>query len=127
MTVTKELALQEAWDEMDVEASQGAFLSRLAALCNASMESKGFNDQLAHFPTDVALMHSELSEALEAHRKDLPSEKIPGFRGIEEELADLLYRILHVSIKHRIRLEAAFFAKARYNLSRPPMHGGKKY
>ena len=34
-----------------------------------------------------ALMHSEISEALEAARKDTPSTHIPGFTGVEEELA----------------------------------------
>ena len=42
----------------------------------------------------IALMHSELSEALEAVRIGNPSsEKIPEFSLLEEELADVILRI----------------------------------
>jgi len=71
----------------------------------------------------IALMHSELSEALEADRKDLPSEKIPGFSGVEEELADCVIRILDFSGHHNLRLAEAIAAKLQHNLSRPFMHG----
>lgn len=42
----------------------------------------------------VALMHSELSEALEAHRKNLMDDKIKTRIGAEVELADCIIRIL---------------------------------
>lgn len=71
----------------------------------------------------IALMHSELSEALEADRKDLPSEKIPGFSGVEEELADCIIRILDFAGHHNLRLAEAIAAKLQHNLSRPFMHG----
>ena len=42
----------------------------------------------------IALMHSELSEALEAHlHGNPPSDHIPEFSGLEEEFADLLIRV----------------------------------
>lgn len=71
----------------------------------------------------IALMHSELSEALEADRKNLPSDKIPGFTGVEEELADCVIRILDFSGKHKLRLTQAIVAKLYHNLTRPHMHG----
>jgi len=71
----------------------------------------------------IALMHSELSEALEADRKDLPSDKIDGFSGIEEEFADCMIRIMDYAGKHGLRLGEAIAAKLQHNLQRPFMHG----
>jgi len=41
----------------------------------------------------LCLMHSEISEAMEAERKDLMDDKLPHRRGVEVELADLLIRV----------------------------------
>lgn len=71
----------------------------------------------------IALMHSELSEALEADRKDLESEKIDGFTGVEEELADCVIRILDFAGHHELRLAEALTAKLLHNLDRPYKHG----
>lgn len=66
----------------------------------------------------IALMHSELSEMLEAERKSLPSDKIPGFTGAEEELADLFIRGLDYAGGHSLRLGPAIVAKLAYNAIR---------
>ena len=71
----------------------------------------------------IALMHSELSEALEADRKNLPSDHIAGFSGIEEELADCMIRILDFAGHHDLRLSEALTAKLQFNLTRPYKHG----
>lgn len=71
----------------------------------------------------LALMHSELSEALEADRHGAPSDKIVGYTGVEEELADTLIRILDFAGKHDLRLAEAFVDKLQYNLMRPWRHG----
>lgn len=72
----------------------------------------------------IALMHSELSEALEADRKNLPSEHLhEGFTGVEEELADTIIRILDFAGHFKLRLGEALIAKLVYNTTRPYKHG----
>lgn len=71
----------------------------------------------------IALMHSELSEALEADRKDLMSDHIADFSGVEEELADCMIRIMDFAGHHNLRLSEAITAKLQFNLSRPYKHG----
>jgi len=74
----------------------------------------------------VALMHSELSEMLEALRHGNPeSEKIPGFSHAEEEAADLFIRLADFCAGYDMDLEGAVAAKAEYNTTRPYMHGKK--
>lgn len=75
----------------------------------------------------IALMHSELSEGLEALRKGLPSDHIPEFSGIEEELADVVIRIMDYSQQRGLRVALAIEAKMTYNKTRAYKHGGKKF
>lgn len=76
----------------------------------------------------IALVHSELSEALEAARlDDPPSNKIPEFTGMEEEFADTIIRIMHISQALNLRVEQAIPAKIKYNKTRPVKHGGKRF
>lgn len=75
----------------------------------------------------LALMHSELSEGLEALRKDLQSDHIPEFKGIEEELADVIIRIMDFAFARKLHLSEAILAKIAFNATRPHRHGGKKF
>lgn len=76
----------------------------------------------------IALMHSELSEALEAVRQGNPqSEKIPEFTNLEEELADVVLRIMNFGQQLNLRVAEAIIAKDEYNANRAYKHGGKAF
>jgi NTP pyrophosphatase (non-canonical NTP hydrolase) len=76
----------------------------------------------------IALMHSELSEALEAIRNgNPPDDKIPEFTGVEAELADVIIRIMDMAAAKGYRVGEAVVAKINYNKNRPYKHGGKKF
>jgi NTP pyrophosphatase (non-canonical NTP hydrolase) len=77
----------------------------------------------------IALVHSELSEALEALRKDPleKDEKVPDFYNVEVELADALIRILDLGNMRGYNIAGAVLAKMKYNDTRPYKHGGKKF
>lgn len=87
-------------------------------------------------PTAIALMHSELSEALESHRKgeeplwfEHPEDttRPPKPMGLVSEYADVIIRILSDCGERGYDLEKAVEMKMAYNKTRPFKHGGKKF
>lgn len=83
-----------------------------------------------NFGEKIALMHSELSEALEKHRKtigkgqpDQPDEHCPQFGGIDIEFADVVTRLMSLCQKMGIDLAGAILAKMKFNEMRPMKHG----
>lgn len=89
---------------------------------------KGWWDKPVEQGTSIALMHSELSEALEALRVgNPPDDKIPEFLGVEAELADVIIRILDFAEYHKYDVIGAMMAKIKMNKTRSHRHGGKKF
>lgn len=81
-----------------------------------------------------ALMHSELSEALEADRKHLMDRHLPHRTGVEVELADLLIRVFDFAGALGLDLDGALAEKLAYNARRADhtdaarlAPGGKRY
>lgn len=66
----------------------------------------------------IALMHSELSEALEGVRKGLPDDHLPHRSAEEVELVDLLIRVFDYAGGFELDLDGAFAEKMIYNEQR---------
>ncbi|MFN3494538.1 MAG: hypothetical protein ACK40L_08535 [Hydrogenophaga sp.] len=82
----------------------------------------------------LCLTHSEVSEAMEGHRKGLKDDKLPHRSMIEVELADAVIRICDLAGALRLDLGGAIAEKLAFNAQRAdhkPEHrmaaGGKAY
>src|SRR6056297_1647425 len=71
-----------------------------------------------NFGEVIALMHSELSEALEADRKNLLDDKLPHRDGREVEFADCIIRILDTAAALGLDVAGAVIEKNRFNRDR---------
>ncbi len=82
----------------------------------------------------LCLVHSEVSEAMEGHRKGLPDDKLPHRPMIEVELADAVIRICDLAGALGLDLGGAIAEKMAFNAQRPDHKaearaaaGGKAY
>lgn len=87
--------------------------------CHRIAKVKGWWEEERNEGELIALMHSELSEALEAMRNHGPKA------AIAEELADCCIRIFDYCGARNIDLEKTLLKKIAYNKTRPYRHGKK--
>lgn len=69
-------------------------------------------------PEKLLLIHSEISEACEAHRKSLNDDKLPHRHGLEVELADAAIRIFDLAGGLGFDLGRTIAEKLEYNQRR---------
>ena len=127
-------------------------LNELAKAAHENAVEKGWWKKDQPFPEILALIHSEVSEALEEYRDGHKPNEIyyrhfglhstsqypmTGYlaeneerqpykpEGVPIELADIIIRILSYAGYKNIDIAAAVHVKMEYNKTRPHMHGGK--
>jgi NTP pyrophosphatase (non-canonical NTP hydrolase) len=104
------------------------------------MNARWWQDPASGYPIQrnhgelIALIHSELSEALEADRKGKMDDHLPHRKGLEVELADAVIRIFDMAGALHLDLGGAIVEKLVYNSKRADhthearlAEGGKKY
>lgn len=69
-------------------------------------------------PEMMMLIVSEIAEAMEGYRKNLPDDKLPHRPMEEVEMADALIRILDYCAGHGLDLGGAYVEKMAYNATR---------
>lgn len=130
--------------EMMNEWGCAADLNRLRDICHTASVEAGWwappeNLTLQIWrdvvtPTKLALVHSEVSEALEGFRKDLADDHLPHRPMAEVEIADAMIRLLDLAGAHGFDVGGALVEKMAYNARRADHKpearaaaGGKKF
>ena len=113
-------------------------LNKSAQIIFQNNKAKGFWDNERNVGELLMLVTSELSEAMEAHRKGrfanghLMDTSYATWKEwfekhykdtFEDEIADAVIRLLDLSAGLGIDLEKHINAKVRYNETRPKLHG----
>ena len=135
------LRLAESIIDDPVILNESELTARLVAICHGAAKANGWwNDIHTGEPLQknigelCALVHSEISEAFEAARKDRMDDHLPHRKGLEVELADAVIRICDMAGGLNLDLSGALMEKLEYNNSRADhkpenrkIEGGKKF
>lgn len=116
-------------------------INELVQAAHTNAVNKGWWDEDRSFGEIIALIHSEVSEALEEFRNGRNPTEVwyehegqeyavqvdDSYKpcGIPSELADIVIRVMDACGRYGIDLEQAIQEKMAYNATRPQRHGGK--
>ena len=91
--------------------------------------ANGWFDDERTVGDDIALLHSEASEMLEAYRDGGLADQTTGAKpeGFGAEAADVLIRLLDTCKRRGVNLGEEFERKLEYNKSRGYKHGGMPF
>jgi hypothetical protein len=102
-------------------------IPELQQAAHAATVAAGFTDTLKDVPLQIALMHTELSEAMGAWREPgKKDEHLPNADPVALEMADAVIRIMTFCEANGHDLGALVEAKIEYNAQRTHKHGGKR-
>jgi NTP pyrophosphatase (non-canonical NTP hydrolase) len=108
-----------------ISPEEAAVINKVARLAFDNAYDHGFWNDKPNLPEKIALMHSELSEALEVLRKDPTARdtKVPEISALGAEMADVVIRVFDFCYMYGINIGEAIRLKHEYNTTRPYKHG----
>lgn len=122
-------------DEFNGQIFDDDLMSDMQELIYKTAEDHGWWEGEPNIPEKLALIHSEVSEALEEYRAGKPLDLIyfsdpkdekSKPEGFGVELADAIIRILDLCGYLQIDMAELIALKHNYNLTRSYRHGGKR-
>jgi len=93
-------------------------ISELQQEIHKNSKDHGWWETERPVPEILCLIHSEVSEALEAYRNN-------DHENFKEEMADIAIRVLDAAAGYAFDLETEILKKHAFNKTRPYRHGNK--
>ena len=128
-------------NEEDLNDNIKLYLNVLKKVCHGNAKDAGWYTDLKtgksldrNVGEMMALIHSEISEAMEGYRKNKMDDHLPNRKNVEIELADAIIRIMDLAGYLKLNIGRAVIEKLEYNKTRADhkienrkKHGGKSF